>query len=143
MTESPFEQDAPVSGYGAWRKQQSRRHAEGLAAMAQEAELAAYAQSEERQVTQSGQVGISGDHMTAYQRAELFHGQPATVGAEYGQARPLQRLGAPSAMPTKGQHLTVLTFAAPQPRRASLGQRILWTRSTEGSGNGDQIQQQG
>ena len=86
------EPDAPVSQYGAQRKEAWLAGLRANADMAEQAEMAAYAQSEERRVTQAGQVGIFG-HGTPYDRGAAVAARPATVGGEWGPGRPLERLG--------------------------------------------------
>ena len=92
MTEPPFEQDVPVSEYGAWRKQKWLADAEARSAWAQEASLRAYGQSEDRRRTQAGQQGILG-HMSPTERGAEVQGRAATIGSEWGQTRALERNG--------------------------------------------------
>ena len=56
------------------------------------ASMRAYAQSDDRRVTQAGQAGMYG-HMTPYDRGAANAALPPTVGSDYGRGRPLERLG--------------------------------------------------
>ena len=86
-----FEQDVPVSAYGAQRKAAWLARLQANSDMAKSAELAAYGRSEDRQVTQAGQAGLY-QHMTPYDRGAAVADMQPVVGSDY-YSRPLQRLG--------------------------------------------------
>jgi hypothetical protein len=86
-----FEQQQPVSAYGRQRRAAWLAHHQANSDMARSAELAAYGQSDDRQVTQAGQAGLFG-HMTPQEKGAAVAARQAVVGSAYG-GRPLERLG--------------------------------------------------
>jgi hypothetical protein len=86
-----FEQDVPVSAYGAQRKAAWLARLQANSDMAKNAELAAYGRSEDRRVTQAGQQGLF-PHMTPYDRGAAVADMQPIVGSDYG-GRPLEKLG--------------------------------------------------
>jgi hypothetical protein len=92
MTAGDFEQTADVSQYGAQLRANWLAGLQAHADMAEQAALAAHGQSEARQQVQVGQAGLFG-HMTPEDRGAAVAARTATVGGEWGRARPLERLG--------------------------------------------------
>jgi hypothetical protein len=81
-----------VSAYGAQRRAAWLAHHAANADMANRAAVEAHGQSEDHRVVQAGQGGLFG-HMTPQQMGQAAAERTATVGAEYGQGRPLERNG--------------------------------------------------
>ena len=92
MTSADFEQEGQVSAYGAQRRAAWLAHHQANADMADRAAVEAHGQTEDHRVVQSGQGGLY-RHMTPQQLGQAAAERQATVGAEYGQARPLERNG--------------------------------------------------
>ena len=89
MTE--FHEDAPVSQYGAQRRQAWLAGLQANHDMAERAALEAHGQSDDHRVVQAGQAGLFG-HMTPEDRGAAVAAQAPTVGGDW-YARPLERNG--------------------------------------------------
>lgn len=90
MSAEDFEQQAPVSSYGAQRRAEwlarLRANAEAMSA----ASMAAHQQDHD--LVTSGQAGLFGP-ATPQQMAATVAARAATVGTVWGQGRPLERNG--------------------------------------------------
>ena len=92
MTSADFEQPVSVSDYGKQRKEDWLAHHQANADMAKRAAVEAHGQSDDHRVVQAGQGGLFG-HMTPQQLGQAAAERTATVGAEWGQERVIERNG--------------------------------------------------
>jgi len=90
MTSQDFEQDVPVSAYGAVRRAawlaQLQANDDAMSAASMQAH------QEDHDTVTAGQAGIFG-RATPQQMAATVAARPATVGTAWGHGRPLERHG--------------------------------------------------
>lgn len=86
----PFEQDVPVSAYGAARAAAYRAHLEASQAASTEAAIEAHRASSA--VLRAAHQGLYG-HATPQDMGQVVSEQQPTVGGAWGQERAIERLG--------------------------------------------------